>query len=730
MSQNYYNLYISSVLDLAQTIVIKSEESATAINSYLKMIYGDSIVDQYEPQTWKYYQNICGQYHVTDKIITVTSLDTLEKITFSTENLKVHRATSKAYQFGTRLYIELLALHPSQEQLILGILYPAEMDHALSSVDGTILSYPKYLIESNELTFIEKLNKAIEVYKIRWHNPQFGLTDSLYSAAHLGLLYLYLVPLILNIRLAACKTNEAHSYHVRQYLASHGMLDIFLDNLTLKQTLFLYRNIAYIERNSGKQEIFELLVRNLMTERNLPLAEFVMKHNDLNMTDNYYPTVSFTKNNINSTYSETADVTYNLSQILDKENFLNPGNKEYREEHESSILMKFNNSLSNTLGTKLLDSSIVDYTDATPYTLQNILLNQWLDLSSKGIYKVYATFKNPRTGSNLTLIAEDAYIYFMYAFARSLGSDILRVPEFIALRAQRIPAPTVDELMSIVDSSYISRDIAQDIINSQPEVPPDKPIISVEAFYDLSKKIFDAGQAQVVLMGKQEHFFRRGLVYNMICRMYSDSKIHFNAEGQLYSDWIIQKELPSTDFTQSEYQALYSSIFESATGGNSNITDSLKNLQRSMLKIFKQLSSYSIQFVSYINDSGIKVLNWGMIRLGDRKTKQLAKTYFDVNLDTLYSRGQVFLKQNYNLGNPEITNTEKTKQNSRFEIELKVKTRIKSLYNYYEIKSIPLSNFLYSIEKDGIPNLDSFVGYKDFNSLSTQDKKTVKSIYN
>lgn len=730
MSQNYYNLYISSVLDLAQTIVIKSEESATAINSYLKMIYGDSIVDQYEPQTWKYYQNICGQYHVTDKIITVTSLDTLEKITFSTENLKVHRATSKAYQFGTRLYIELLALHPSQEQLILGILYPAEMDHALSSVDGTILSYPKYLIESNELTFIEKLNKAIEVYKIRWHNPQFGLTDSLYSAAHLGLLYLYLVPLILNIRLAACKTNEAHSYHVRQYLASHGMLDIFLDNLTLKQTLFLYRNIAYIERNSGKQEIFELLVRNLMTERNLPLAEFVMKHNDLNMTDNYYPTVSFTKNNINSTYSETADVTYNLSQILDKEDFLNPGNKEYREEHESSILMKFNNSLSNTLGTKLLDSSIVDYTDATPYTLQNILLNQWLDLSSKGIYKVYATFKNPRTGSNLTLIAEDAYIYFMYAFARSLGSDILRVPEFIALRAQRIPAPTVDELMSIVDSSYISRDIAQDIINSQPEVPPDKPIISVEAFYDLSKKIFDAGQAQVVLMGKQEHFFRRGLVYNMICRMYSDSKIHFNAEGQLYSDWLIQKELPSTDFTQSEYQALYSSIFESATGGNSNITDSLKNLQRSMLKIFKQLSSYSIQFVSYINDSGIKVLNWGMIRLGDRKTKQLAKTYFDVNLDTLYSRGQVFLKQNYNLGNPEIKNTEKTKQNSRFEIELKVKTSIKSLYNYYEIKSIPLSNFLYSIEKDGIPNLDSFVGYKDFNSLSIQDKKTVKSIYN
>lgn len=729
MSQNYYNLYINSVLDLAQTIVIKSEESATAINNYLKMLYGDSIVDVNQPQTWKYYQNICGQYHITDNIITITSLDNLEKITFSVENLKVHRATNKAYQFGSRLYTELITLYPDQQQLILGVLYPADMQYALSSPDGTILSYPKNLVEVNEYTFIEKLNKAIEVYKIRWHNPQFGLTDSLYSAAHLGLLYLYLVPLILNIRLAACKTNEAHSYHIRQYLASHGMLDIYLDTLTLKQTLFIYRNIAYIERNSGKREIFDWLLQHIMTERNLPLSEFTMKHSELNMVENLYPTVSFRKKLINPIQGQVLEKSYTLSQVLDKENFINPGNKEYREEHESKILMDFNNSLSSVLKTKLLESSIVDYTDATPYTMQNILLNEWLDLSYKRIYSVYVTFTDPRVGNKLTLIAQDAYIYMMYAYARSIGSDLDRVPPFITLRAQRIPPPDVDELMGIVDHKYIDRSIAENLILNQPEIPPDKPIVSVEAFYNLSKEIYDTCQDQIFLMGNQEHFYRRGLVYNMVTRMYQDSWVHFDSEGELFVDWLLLKELPLTEFSQSEYLALYKSIYEAATGSNLSTTASVSNLQKSMLNIFKQLSSYTVQFVSEINDSNIKVLNWGVIRIGDRSYQQNAHLYYESDVDVLTVKGIISDKRDYNLSHPEITLNENTKQFSSFDIDVRVNSNIKSIYQYTETKWVPMSQFYITTMRDGVESVDNFIGYNDFFSLSKTNQNTLRSIY-
>jgi hypothetical protein len=710
-------------------MVIKSEESATAINDYLKIAYGASMVDPFDKTSWKYYKNICGQYHVTDKVISITSLDTLEKITFSTDNLKIHRATSKAYQFGTRQYIELLALYPDQEQLILGILYPADMAYAISSADGTILSYPKYLVESNELTFIEKLNRDIEVYKIRWHNPQFGITDSLYSAAHLGLLYLYLVPLIINTRLAACKTNEAHSYHIRQYLASHGMLDVYLDTLTLKQTLFLYRNIAYIERNSGKREIFDWLAQHIMTERNLPLSEFTMKHNEINMLDNLYPTISFRKKLINSNTTQTLEGSYTLSQVFDKENHTDPGNKDYREEHESNVLMQFNNSLSSVLKTKLLESSIVDYTDATPYTMQSILLNEWLDLSSRRIYNVYVSFTDPRVGNKLTLIAQDAYIYMMYAFARSIGSNIDRIPSFVALHAQRIPAPDVDELMSVVDTSYIDKSIAYKIIYGQPEIPPDRPIVSVDAFYNLSSEIYNTCQDQIILMGNQEHFYRRGLVYNMIMRMYHDSQIHFDAEGELYANWLINKEMPTTDFTQSEYLALYKSIYEAATGSNLSTTATVSNLQKSMLNIFKQLSSYSIQFVSEINDSNIKVLNWGVIRLGDRKYQQLSEIHFENNTDVLTVQGFTNVTQKYNLSSPEILYTEKTKQTSSFDIQIKAKSNISNFYHYVETRLVPISSLTITAKKDGMDSIGEFIGYDVYTSLSTTNKKTLKSIY-
>lgn len=728
MSQNYYNLYINNVLDLAQTLVIKSEQSAVSINSYLKILYGDSIVDPYDQSSWKYYKNICGQYHITDKVITVTSLDTLEKITFSTENLRVHKATSKAYQFGTRLYIELLAVYPEQEQLILGILYPANMEEAINAEDGKILSYPKHLVEVNEYSFIEKLNRAIEVYKIRWHNVQFGLSDSLYSAAHMGLLYLHLVPTILNIRLAACKTNEAHSYHVRQYLASHGMLDVYLDTLTLKQTLFLYRNICYIERNSGKQEIFELLTQHIMTERNLPLGEFNMRHSEEMQLERYYPTVSFVKKDINTTYNKQIDNSYSLSYILDKEEFSEPGNQAYRQEYEDQILMSFNNSLSDNLGTKLLESSIIDYTDATPYTLQSILLNEWIDLSHREIYKVYITFKDPRTGINQTLIAADAYIYLMYAFARSIGSDINVVPSFLAMRAQRIPPPDVDELMSVVDHSYIEPKIAKRIIESQPDIPPDKPIVSVEAFFNLSKQIYDAAQYQIRIIGEQEHFYRRGLVYNMVCRMYTDNVIHYPDEGENFTTWLMKKELPLTDYTISEYQALYQNIFEAATGSKLNTTDTVQNLQKTMINLFKQLSSYSIQFVSYINNSNIKVLNWGVIRLGDRKYTQHAEGFFKNCISVLESKGHTSIYEDYNLSSPEFMFTNQIDQKASFDIKLRVKANVSDLFHFFDTRDIPIFNLDITVRKDGLLS-NNIAGYDDFKALSNTEKKTLRSIY-
>lgn len=734
MSQNYYKLYIDSVLDLAQTLVIKSEESATSINNYIKMVYGEEYVDQYDLTSWKYYKNICGEYHFTDSPIVVTSLDTLEKITFSVENLQVHKATNLAYQYGTRQYNELISNYPDKEQLIIGILYPADMDIAINAPDGTILSYPKYLVESNELTFIEKLNRSIEVYKIRWHNSQFAITDSLYSAAHMGLLYLNLIPMILNIRLAACKTNEAHSFHVRQYLASHGMLDVYLDNMTTKQALFFYRNIAYIERNSGKREIFYWLIEHIMTERGLPLSEFTMKHNEVGMLDNLYPTITFRKKLLNISYSAQEKDSYTLTEILDKEKYLVTGNKDYIDKYDSTILSKFNNSLSSVVATKMLESSVIDYTDATPYTLQNILLNEWLDLSSKNIYNVYFSFKNPYSDEKLTLIAKDAFIYLMFNFARSIGSDIDRIPSFIALRAQRIPRPTVDDLMSVVDTSYIDTSIAEQIIDTQPNIPPDKAILSVEAFYNQAQEVYKAAQTQIGIISSQQHQYRRGLVYNMVCRMYTDNVIHFPEEGMLFSEWLFLKNLPTTPFTIQESRELYKNIYEAATGVDLNTTDSISNLQKAMVGLFQQLSSYSIQVVSEINDSNIRVTNWGIIRTGDIGNKQIVNYQLPgLLIDTLNLDGIINSKENFVVNTPDLTFRDSVKLENIYLVNIPVKASLKDLNSIHQVRPISFGSISITATVNGVEasadQNSPLLGFNEYLSLSDSDKKTFKDIY-
>ena len=177
MSLNYYKLYVNQVLDLSKTMVIKVEAVADSINERLKATYGN-VFDVDDKRTWKYYLNLSGQYHSTDKKIYVTSLDTLQTIEFSRDTLAIHRATAKAYEYGTRYYRELLSQYPEYEQFILGALYPVNIEQAINAEDFTVIGYPINLIEDNEVSLIDNINKWLYGFKERWYNRQFNLTDT------------------------------------------------------------------------------------------------------------------------------------------------------------------------------------------------------------------------------------------------------------------------------------------------------------------------------------------------------------------------------------------------------------------------------------------------------------------------------------------------------------------------------------------------------------------------
>lgn len=612
-STNYYDLYIQSVMQLAETIVIKSADTADGLNQLVTEKGGS--VNSMDPTSWKYYLNITGQYHPTDTMMTVISMDNLEEINFTKENLKIHLATAKGYQYGTRSYQELVTRYPDQELLILGILYPADMDLAVSSPDGTILAYPENLVEANEYSLIDKLQNWIYSYKGRWINPQYSISDPLYSFVHHGIMYLMIPLQILAFRLEACKTNEAHSYHVRMFLASHQGLDQYLDFMTTKQALWFYRNICYIERNTGQRQIFDLLLEHIMTERNLPLAEWLMEHDISQMPESLTPQVTFVRDPLNILNVDSNNVI-DLDQMLTKEQLSARDNAAYQGDYEPVILQKMQNSKSSTMMTKALSSEMVDYSNSSPYTLNDILLNHWLWLASNGSYTAFINATNPQTGESIPISVKDAWTLMWYCYMGSNGIDLSKsvIPPMFAQRVQRIPTPSVSDLMSVVDPKLVDVSIAKQALSMQPSI---QPILSTEAFHDTCVQITQAANMQLNLIAFMEHMDRRGYVEGMVQRIYSDNVVYTAPPDQTYADWFSERNLNLSTFSNDQLNLLYIDILKKATGIDLINSQSLAALQAAMVNMFRHLSSYSIQFLTKINSSPIRMINWPIVRVGN-----------------------------------------------------------------------------------------------------------------
>ncbi len=626
-----YQLYVANTIKLVESLIIKSTDSIDTINQWVIDYYGIDSLNKNDPHTWKYYLNISGEYHFADIVMEVVSWDTLETIVFNKENLAIHRATFKAYEYGTIQYMNLINKYPNQELLINGILNPVNIDTAINADNGIVLAYNTTLIEENEYSLLNNINTWITSFKSRYVNEQFSISDELYAATHHGIMYLHLVPAIMNFRLAACKTNEAHSYHITEYLLSHGVPEYSIMHMTKKQMLFFYRNIKYIQRNAASKDTFTWILDHIMTERFLPMSEYVMKHNWEHQLDNLLPEVTFRNKHLNDIYGATDQDNLSTLDLLVKEDGLALGNPVAREEDSVSIDRKLSYSRSSTVMTKVLESAIIDYTESGQNRPEEVLLNHWLYFAMLGKYKAYIGIINPKTEERIPMNAKDAFILMTYAWAKSMGIDLVTIPTVLAKRVLRIPTLTPAKLMELADSKYVSIETASKLISFVPIVGD---IISTEAFNNVGNTIFQCLMNQLKIPDLEEHFYSRGLVHNMVHGLYCDVVCELAPEGTLYGDWFAERTLDFSSFTRIEFSDLYSQIVEDMTGIAMEKEPNLKSLQTAMIKLFEYLSSYSIQFVKKINNNGLINLRTPAVTCGDiTGTSGVLMEFYDSAID-------------------------------------------------------------------------------------------------
>lgn len=605
---NLYQIYHESVTKLAATLVVKDEATCQVINGRLTAL-GKEVQDN-DPTTWKYYLHLNGRYHPTDTLMKVTSMDTHEEIDFTRENMDIHRATWREYQYGSRYYNELITKYPDQDMLIHGILSPVDMATAIAAPDHSILYFDSSLVEGRETNLIPKLQEWINGQFIRWAQDDYRINNSLFTAARLAILFMAMPGAIKSLRTENCHTPQVHSYHIRRYLASFGPLDQYYSQMNEFQRLYFYRNVRYIMRNNGKDEIFRELTDKVMTERNFPVAEYTLQQNDAAVVSDFDPQIQYMRSSINGIPSALGLDLKNTGQMLDLQRMLarsNYSETEYAQEYIPAAAVR---SLSAEVDTKVLESNVLDMKESEPYTLADVLLNQWIYFADLGIYKTVLTLQLPNGGESFKLSMKEAFIVYQYLYMLRLGVDMTTIPQIRAKRVRRMPLPTFAELRGMTSRAVTSDAWIKAALKDNVDITN---YVSVDAFLDVCMKI-----QKRMLLHRDLYVFREDLwqyaeIQLMANRFYADVPVNMDA-GQNYANWMRDRGLSFENYSPAELDEIMLSVINQATGLKLRTALTLKDIQKAMLNIMSQLSSYSVQFIQQINENAVVMFDWGHIR--------------------------------------------------------------------------------------------------------------------
>lgn len=628
LNNKRYIIYKKNNIVLVQNIVIKLESLANKMDYYVYEKTGNNPFND-NLQNKKYYLNLSGEYHYLDEIllnkktgynkIKIKSLDTNTDIDFTKANLQLNRATKNAYLFGSRYYNELISQYPDQELLIRGIVLPTDINKLINAKNGEIVNYPSYLVEKQEHNLINDLQNYIYNHVDINLNEGYSFIDNLYLASYIYILTNNILLKLLNIRLSNCKTNQAHSYHLNEYLLSFGIPNNILDYLTLEQKQYFYKNLKYIRKNAGKNLTLESLIENTLTVRNIPIYEIKQNHNtDVLNNDNLNPDLLFKRIGVNNLAKDNKLEDYNFEEVIKEVNKLTNGNEQYNSDNNELIKKDLTYSKSSTINTKLLECNTVDVSNSLPYSLENTLFNNWIYLSYNNLYNVTSIVSISKNNSSFTLSSKQAVALYQYCILKfscieNLENEFLnlQLQPIIVNRVLSINKPSLPLLKSKINSIYIDNNILNNIYNNS--INNSNSISSILDFSDLCFNIFLNSNLEYLETTKEQNIYSRGELFNFVENLYITSIINPTLLNNLneiitYKQLIEDIGIDLADYNKEDYLTLANTLFKVFTLLEIKDNQKLSNIQNAMINLLKKLSSYSINVINEINSNPIEII--------------------------------------------------------------------------------------------------------------------------
>lgn len=664
MLNEYFRLYCKNNIDLARSIVIKSDVSARLINRDL-YLRGES-VDELDPTTWKYYLNLSGEYYIgnhpvnpiSDTVMRIRSADSGSEIDYTKNNLAFNPLTRTSIDS----YIEgLTEQYPNQENLIHYIRNPIDINDAINADDFQILYYDGSLIASNELTLMDRIQKWIYDYKDRWYKEDFQISDPYYVSAFLGVMYLKLPSVIMNFRLAMCGTPEVDDYHLWNYLNDHYNLGKYRSALSSRQALWLYRNLVDIQRNAGKEWVLKELIDNLAVPKGLVAKIYDYVKEDPSSFLSGMGDGGFIEREYGETLLSTDDQPLvNHENILLKTRDAAIKNRSELDADIQELETKIYYEKTYTVPTNLIQFNLD--TNSLAKLASDVIprIEYWLYLSTLNRYNATHTFNFPNNAP-ITLTAKDAFILYEYARHARSGIHLNEVIPLVARGVVTYEPITVSDFRDHVPEKYIEDTFIEDALFDRIPTTSVTDVASLELYVEeiISRKIRHNTQVNWI-----NELIPRAHALNVVEGVYDNYTCVMAPLGTTYNDWLSDKGIRRFSMSNFDWQTVMLECLLKFTGINPDNVG-IGTSRQAMIDIIDELTSYGLIIT---NGTGAGIVNplpfpflytdktkssvqrtiksnLGNIRFIDNKAESCRaerETYFDISLlDSLYGNGIV-----------------------------------------------------------------------------------------
>lgn len=634
----YMDSYIHNTILLTKSISLCSSIEATLYNDYVKITHPQHTLNLEDKTTWRYYKHLAKQYHSLDKPMTLISIDNGSSIHLTKESISLHKLTRVELSKFSLYYKELVNKYPDQELLIKSIISTSPsipIEEITQLPDYSITTYNQDLIEANENDIIQELQTLINNYKVSNLLPYYSVSDDLFLASQYHILYTYILLTIITIRLQNAKTLKAHSFHILNYLSSHKYLDKYYQHLTKEQTLFLYRNLLYLNNHSGREDIFTLLIDRLFTDRDIPIVNYTFSQSNV-LDDNNYMKYHFKQRLLNKENLVYSTHNFSLEEIQLKEVNLAQSNIDEKTHNTKYIDHEFKNTLFNSLITKNLETTVVDNTDVVRHRLIPTIVDYWAFLLKENRLNYLVSILNPAGNVEIKLHTSDLFKLFIVTLYKINNISLDVFPNYTIQRVYKPTLPSTDTLLSFFYDKELWHDEAIDnIIHS---IPIYSTAVTSSQFQEFVSSIYKLNIGLWLFLTNLSDKNNNGQFEMLVDNLHTKDTYAIDNETPI--DFLTRIGMSDiTHFNLEALNALLFSILNNLYDNKLNFLNGQVYVQQAMVDIFKKFNSYTVQIINTYEFLSPMLVGPKSTRLSvekDLHSKHYIYDAYTLNVDLIY----------------------------------------------------------------------------------------------